>query len=87
MSNSIPREFSLKKAILSGIAFLAGISMLVALSYNLIVGSVTRHTYSQYLGISYSYTEVITENGFTMLKFSSELITSAYQWGAVLIGF
>lgn len=29
---------------------------------------------------------MVTENGFTMLKFSSELITISFQWGAIVIG-
>lgn len=80
MSGSIPREFSLKKAVLSGIALFASLMMLLALCYTLIVGEKSVYIYG------YSFVEVVTENGFTMLKFSSELITSSFQWGAIVIG-
>lgn len=81
MEKSIPREFSLKKAVSSGIAFFASLMLLFALCYSLVVGEKSTYLYGYYLG-----TEVIVESGFTMLKFSSELITKSYQWGAILIG-
>lgn len=74
MSGSIPRDFSLKKAVLSGIGFFAALMMLLAMCYTLVV---TEYYYGL---IS------ISENGFTMLKFSSDLISKSYQWGAILIG-
>lgn len=81
MKGSIPREFSPKKAVLSGIGCFASLMMLLALCYALIVGERSVSIYGYSLGIS-----TVTENGFTMLKFSSELITKTFQWGAIVIG-
>ncbi len=81
MAGTVPKEFSPKKAILSGIAFFASIMMLFALCYFLIVGEESVYLYGYYIG-----GDVVTESGFTMLKFSSPLITRSFQWGAVLIG-
>lgn len=74
------KDFTVKKAVLNGIGALAGLMMLLALCVPLVTGTRSDSIFG------YEFFEGVSDCGFTLFDFSSPLITSSFQWGAVLMG-
>ena len=67
------KDFSVKKVVLGALSALAALMALLALCFSLTV-------------LTETFWSLYSDSGFTMLDFSSPLITEDYQWGTVLIG-